>query len=241
MNRFFKIICSLLIICPAFAVAQATNEKTDSQTVLKVKHITDFVVTGDGSAAAWNNTEWVTLPQRSGMGIGHQTQVKVLYSDSGIYCLYHCEDNKITATLKEDFLDLWNEDVIEAFFWTDEAIPMYFEYELSPLNYELPILVPNIKGNFFGWRPWHYEGGRMIKHFTHISKKANAVTGWAAEFFIPYALLMPMSNVAPRKGTQWRANFYRIDYDKGEATWQWQVVREERFHDYERFGTLQFD
>jgi len=54
-------------------------------------------------------------------------------------------------------------------------------------------------------------------------------------------LLMPMSNVAPRKGTQWRANFYRIDYDKGEATWQWQVVREERFHDYERFGTLQFD
>jgi hypothetical protein len=23
---------------------------------------------------------------------------------------------------------------------------MYFEYELSPLNYELPILVPNIEG-----------------------------------------------------------------------------------------------
>jgi len=230
-----------LIICPAFAVAQATNEKTDSQTVLKVKHITDFVVTGDGSAAAWNNTEWVTLPQRSGSGIGYQTQVKVLYSDSGIYCLYHCEDNKITASLKEDFLDLWNEDVVEAFFWTDENTPIYFEYELSPLNYELPILVPNNKGKFLGWRPWHYEGNRKTKHAIHINKSGDAVTSWTAEFFIPYTLLRPLNNVPPQKGTHWRANFYRIDYDKGEATWQWQVVQDEKFHDYERFGTLQFE
>jgi Carbohydrate family 9 binding domain-like len=241
MTQFLKIISSLLMIAPAYAVAQATHEHTGSEAVLKVKHIADFVITGDGSAANWNNTAWVTLPQRSGTALGYQTQIKVLYSDSGIYCLYHCEDHKITATMKEDFLDLWNEDVVEAFFWTDEAVPMYFEYELSPLNYELPILVPNIKGNFFGWRPWHYEGARRIKHSTHISKKTKAVTAWTAEFFIPYALLTPMTNVAPQKGTQWRANFYRIDYDKGEATWQWQVVQDQQFHDYERFGTLQFE
>jgi hypothetical protein len=60
--------------------------------------------------------------------------------------------------MQGDFLDLWNEDVVEAFFWTDESNPIYFEYELSPLNYELPILVPNNKGKFLGWLPWHYEG-----------------------------------------------------------------------------------
>jgi hypothetical protein len=59
---------------------------------------------------------------------------------------------------------LYNEDVIEAFFWPDEKNPLYFEYELSPLNYELAILVPNNKGNFFGWRPWHYEGDRKTRH-----------------------------------------------------------------------------
>jgi hypothetical protein len=229
------------MISSAYAVAQVTQGYGDSAAVIKVKHVKDFVTTGDGSAANWNNTAWVVLPQRSGTNIGYQTQVKMLYSDSGIYCLYHCEDKKITATLKEDFLDLWNEDVVEAFFWTDESVPMYFEYELSPLNHELPILVPNIGGKFFGWRPWHYEGGRRIKHATHTWKKTGTVTAWTAEFFIPYALLAPMPNVAPRKGTKWRANFYRIDYDKGEATWQWQPVQEERFHDYERFGTLQFD
>lgn len=214
---------------------------TGGEGIWKIKHTKDFDITGDGSAANWNNAGWLTLPQRNSTNIAYQTQVKLLYSDSGIYCLYHCEDSKITATLKEDFLDLWNEDVVEAFFWTDEAVPMYFEYELSPLNYELPILVPNIKGNFLGWRPSHYEGSRRTKHATHINKNGDAVSSWTAEFYIPYSLLAPMTNVPPKKGEHWRANFYRIDYDKDKVTWQWQMVQNERFHDYERFGTIVFD
>ena len=58
-------------------------------------------------------------------------------------------DSAIVSTMKGDFLDLWHEDVVEAFFWTDERVPVYFEYELSPLNYELPIMVPNYDGNFY--------------------------------------------------------------------------------------------
>jgi hypothetical protein len=162
-----------------------------------------------------------------------------LYSDSGIYCLFKCDDHKITATLKGDFLDLYNEDVVEVFFWTDEKMPVYFEYELSPLNYELPILVPNNKGDFFGWRPWHYEGERKTRHATHING-ADEITSWTAEFFIPFALLKPMQNVPPKKGTQWRANFYRIDYDSGTSEWSWQKTRT-NFHDYEKFGYIVFE
>jgi len=67
------------------------------------------------------------------------------------------------------------------------------------------------------------------------------VTAWTAEFFIPYTLLTPMTNVPPKNGSRWRANFYRIDHDMGETTWQWQEVREENFHDYEKFGTIVFE
>ncbi len=207
----------------------------------KVKHTADFDITGNGTSVNWNNAEWLDLPKSKDAGIAYQTQVKMLYSDSGIYCLYRCEDNKITATLKEDFLDLWNEDVVEAFFWPDESVPVYFEYELSPLNYELPILVPNLNGKFLGWRPWHYEGNRRTKHAVHINREGDAVTSWTAEFFIPYSLLTPLNNVPPQKGSYWRANFYRIDYDKGETSWEWQRVRKQTFHDYEVFGKLVFD
>jgi hypothetical protein len=224
---------------PGFAGAQNFSDSVNNG-MLKVKHTKDFSITGDGSTASWNNTEWLKLPQRSGT-IFYETQIKVLYSDSGIYCLYGCEDMNITATMKEDFLDIYNEDVVEAFFWTDEARPIYFEYELSPLNYELPILVPNLNGNFYGWRPWHYEGSRRTKHATHVNKNQNTVTSWTAEFFIPYRLLKPMSNVPPQKGSQWRANFYRIDYDNGTSSWEWQPVRHGSFHDYEIFGIIEFD
>lgn len=159
----------------------------------------------------------------------------------GIYTLVKCEDKKITATLSNDFADLYKEDVVEIFFWTDEGVPLYFEYELSPLNYELAIIVPNFDGDFFGWTPWHYEGERKTRHATHVSKdeKGN-VTSWSAEFFIPYALLKPLRNVPPKSGTKWRMNLYRIDYDEGYSGWTWQPVLT-NYHDIERFGTIQFE
>jgi hypothetical protein len=49
-----------------------------------------------------------------------------------------------------------------------------------------------------------------------------------------------MQNVPPKKGTQWRANFYRIDYDSGTSEWSWQKTRT-NFHDYEKFGYIVFE
>jgi len=234
MNRGICIclICSILLI-PALLLSQ----KKDT-TQIKVKKTKDFSVTGKGVAPNWNEVDWLTITPRD-KNI-YQTKLKLLYSDSGIYCLFHCEDKKITATMNADNMDLWHEDVVEAFFWTDEKFPIYFEYELSPLNYELPILVPNNKGNFLGWLPWHYEGSRRTKHATFIEKNGDNVLSWTAEFYIPYALLKPLNYVPPKKGTKWRANFYRIDYDNGPVEWSWQLTKTS-FHDYKRFGTLVFD
>lgn len=145
--------------------------------------------------------------------------------------------------MKADNMNLWLEDVVEVFFWPDTTIVLYFEYELSPLNYELPILVPNNNGKFFGWLPWHYEGNRKVKHATRLLQNihdSTEVTGWHAEFFIPFALLSPLKNVPPVKGTRWRANFYRLDHDKGSASWSWRPVRK-TFHDYASFGEIMFD
>ena len=112
-------------------------------------------------------------------------------------------DGKITATFDEDFEDLWTEDVFEVFLWPDEREPIYFEYEISPLNRELPILVPNLGGKFLGWRPWHYEGDRKTRKATSAVggavESGAAVTGWKAEFFIPFELLTPL-RIRPAPG-----------------------------------------
>ena len=68
--------------------------------------------------------------------------------------------------------------------------PLYLEYEISPLNYELPILVPNHHGEFHGWLPWHYAGGRRVRHETCVRGGPRvpgaAVQGWTSEMFIPF-------------------------------------------------------
>jgi hypothetical protein len=206
-----------------------------------IKRCRDFKITGDGKSDPWNNTEWITLYTPNPSDPDYLTRVKVLYSGTGIYFLFNCGDKKLTSTMKADNLDLWNEDVVEAFLWTDEKFPVYFEYELSPNNFELPIMVPNNNGKFLGWLPWHYEGERKTQHATSIVRdNGKDISAWIAEFFIPYKLLAPLSNVPPQPGTKWRANMYRIDHDKGtEVPFAWQKVTG-TFHEYKKFGTFIF-
>ena len=222
-----------------FSQGAAIANPADS--IMQVPSCSDFEVTGDGSHSEWNKARWTTLEQRRADS-PYQTRFKIMYSKKGLYCLYDCEDSKITATLKGENLDLYREDVVEAFFWADETIPVYFEYELSPLNYELVLMVPNYNGNFLGWIPWHYSGDRLTRHAVSVRYKTgsqNEVESWICEFYIPFELLKPMVQTPPAKGARWRANFYRIDYDKGQSSWVWMPVKK-TFHDYQRFGTIQF-
>lgn len=212
---------------------------------LTVRKTEDFTVTGDGKSAQWNKAEWlpITIQKSSGNTV-NATRAKVLYSDRGLYFLFFCEDQKITASITEDYGALYNEDVAEVFLWPDESVPVYFEYEISPLNYELPILVPNMNDRFYGWKPWHYEGDRKIQHATSAQggkKESNEqVKSWMAEFFIPYKLLTPMITGTPKSGDRWRANLYRIDYDHGATYWSWQKTSGS-FHEFRKFGTLLFE
>ena len=212
---------------------------------LSVRPVKDFEVTGTGEHANWLQAEWVTLRRRQPEGHPYDSRFKMLYSDTGLYFLMDGTDRTLTATMTEDFMDLWNEDVFEVFLWTDERHPVYFEYEISPLNRELSILVPNFGGQFLGWRPWHYERDRLTRKATSIMggpKESRAsIQGWRAEFFIPYALLRPLQNVPPKPGTRWRANFYRMDYDGGQTTaWDWSRTGPS-FHDIDNFGVLAFE
>lgn len=222
--------------------------QTDSTKTI-VKRTSDFKITGTGNSANWKTAEWVTITkQESSSTKDLMTQVKLLYSDQGMYFLFKCEDQKVTATLQEDFAALFKEDVIEVFLWPDQSVPVYLEYEISPLNYELAILIPNMNGRTSGWRPWHYDGKRKVQHATSVQggeKKSHApIKSWMAEFFIPYALLGSLVAEPPTAGTQWRGNFYRIDYDDGYTTWTWQKTTHGKagnFHEYKKFGTLVFE
>ncbi|UJH90175.1 carbohydrate-binding family 9-like protein [Antarcticibacterium sp. 1MA-6-2] len=113
------------------------------------------------------------------------------------------------------------------------------------MNHELPILVSNENGDLVRWQPFHYDEDRKTRHATSVKggekQKLATISGWTAEFFIPYKLLRPLNNIPPVPGTRWRANFYRVDYDHPSTdVWSWQETGES-FHEYKEFGLLLFE
>lgn len=239
-TRFFTLLC----LCLAWPIEAAVAQDVPLPTQ-KVTATEDFAVTGDGSSPNWKNAKWFALNARPNEPDSKPTKVKLLYSKTGLYVLMHGLDTKVTASLQEDFDNLWTQDVFEVFLWPEEKDPVYFEYEISPLGHELPILVPNLGKRFMGWRPWHYEGDRKIRKETSTKggpkKDGSQIESWTAEIFIPYELLKPLRNVPPQPGTRWRANFYRMDYDDNPAdSWDWARVGPS-FHEFEKFGTLVFE
>lgn len=227
----------LMALIPLSIIAQegASGART------AIVRVSDFEVTGTGSAPEWSQTDWVNIPKRNNDRIDYSTNAKILWSETGIYFLVNCEDRKITATMQGHNLNLWEEDVVEVFLMPDEKYPLYFEYQLSPLNYELTLLIPNLDGNFLGWLPWKYDGERKTRHNVSIRTDPNnaSVTGWTAEFYIPWKLMEPLVKSAPEPGSQWRANIYRLDYDDGMTRFSWNpTIR--NFHEPHNFGTIQF-
>jgi len=236
-----QFIISLSLAFIAFAINPVNNFSADE---LLIKKTTDFEISGNGAAKNWTNTDWITIPQRNSNGADYNTKAKVLYSETGMYFLFSCEDKKLTNTMQADFVNLWDEDVIEVFLQPDDKRPAYLEYELSPLNYELAIMVYNEKGKLNSWMPFHYGDDRKTRHATSVTggeKKSNAtVSGWMTEVFIPYKLMKPVLDAAPTSGTKWEGNLFRIDYDKGQTLSSWQLTSG-NFHEYEKFGSFRFE
>ncbi len=240
MINYFTFLCLLIAV---FFNLPARAQEDIQPARIEINKISDFEISGTGNAPEWNKTKWSDIPQRNNDKVKYQTEAKVLYSETGIYFLVRCGDRKITATMQADNLNLWEEDVVEVFLMPDEKYPLYFEYQLSPLNYELTLLIPNLEGKFLGWLPWKYDGERKTRHNASIqhdpSTGKEAVSGWTAEFFIPWLLMEPLTKTAPLPGTEWKANIYRLDHDEGTTRFSWNpTVR--NFHEPHNFGTFIF-
>jgi len=243
------LLCVLCALC-GFVVHSRSiaQEIKPAMKELVIKKTDDFDVDGTGKNAAWENADWQPLTIVSKNTLPYETKLKILYSPKGIYTLVDCQDATLTATKTEFLDDIYTEDVVEMFIWTDEKHPVYFEYEISPLNVELPILVSNNGKAFFGWAPWHYEGDRVIRKATSIrggmAEPGAKIDGWTAEFFIPFRLLTGLPGVPPQPGDSWRVNVYRIDYDLGPkqaVQWAWDTNTGGNFHNYREFGRMTFE
>ncbi|HET9946601.1 MAG TPA: carbohydrate-binding family 9-like protein [Patescibacteria group bacterium] len=214
--------------------------------ILSIPKVRDFKISGQGIATQWRKANWQDLKKVGSGRLSYKTKAKVVYSVKGIYFLIVCEDKKISAHMTKDLDHIYKEDVVELFLWPDEEKLLYLEYEVSPLEVELPLLIANHNGSFMGWAPWEYKNERVIQKKTSVTggekRSGAAISSWTVEIFIPFALLKGLGNIPAKKGTIWRANINRFDYDRTPRTkWAWCPDVGGAFHDYKNFGTFRFE
>jgi len=218
---------------------------SEIDTPLLVRKCTDFTISGKGENQEWQKTKWAALDKIDEGGKKYESKFKILYSATGLYVLFSGEDDKITSAYKNDFDNLFNADVFEVFFHPDISEPVYFEYEISPLNKELVLLILNRNGKFGGWIPWHYEDKNKVVKNVNINggqmESGASIKSWTAELFFPYRILNPLMNVPPVSGMRWNANFCRLDYDSGKMIkWSWSPI-EKSFHEFQKYFSIQFE
>lgn len=244
------------VLSGSVLTATSPSAATSRGVSMSVQPTADFEITGSGENSAWEQAAWQSIVRRDAAGqplpeeSAKPTRLKLLYSSTGLYALFKGADEKLTATFDRDLANLWEEDCFELFLQPDERQPMYFEYEISPLGYELPLIIANLDGRLSRWQPWYYDEERQgfprkVRKLTTAAggpkQSGAAISSWTAEIFLPYNLLQPLANVPPRPGDTWRANFYRMDHDSGRAEgWSWSPVRRS-FHEYQNFGVLRFE
>ena len=161
------------------------------------------------------------------------TTCRVLWSDRFLYLAYECPFTELTdfgkarsgeRVSKEG--SLWDKDVVEFFCAPDPSqLNHYTEYEWAPNNEALDLRLRRPESDF-AWSSgmeWQVrvDRGRKV---------------WTSEVRIP---LSALSETAPKVGTRWRANLYRIDRAH-RAFLASNPLLSGSFHTPERFGWLEF-
>ena len=153
-------------------------------------------------------------------------------------------DLDIQATFTNRDSNFWDEEVVE-FFVAPKDLKRYFELQWNPLGGVFDAIIQNdldekgVSTAFHG--DWTYTAKGMssaVKVKGTVNDSSDKDQYWQVEVRLPFA---DLREEAPKPGTVWRANFYRMDYDDGKKTsWDWARVGTS-FHEFKKFGTLVFE
>jgi hypothetical protein len=189
-------------------------------------------LSADAASPFWREIDSSLLREAvSGAPPQQATSLRVAWNTHELRALFHSEDAHISATLTEHDAPLYTEEVVEVFLDPIGDLECYFEIEVNPLNAVLDLVLRRNRSGYRKEFAWDCADLRTCVRCDAAS--------WSAELSIPFASL---TDRPPTAGTEWRANFTRIDRPPGveRELSAWSPTRRPTFHVPERFGLLQF-
>jgi hypothetical protein len=239
----------LLFIALLMASAPAGAQSPAPKAVYKVQRLKKpITIDGNWNKAAWKKIKPVTLTHFMGAipPFRPAVQAKMMYDADNVYVIFQVHDQYVRSVIEKYNGPVSTEACVELFFSPDTAYrDKYFNLEINaggtPLmayhvykQKEYPLFTP--------------EDFARITIAHSLPRKVDPpitepVT-WTIEYRLPVDLLEKYGSVVrPKKGTVWRANFYKTASKSTNPHWiTWARVDlpAPAFHSPQFFGTLLF-
>jgi hypothetical protein len=214
--------------------------------VFKLKR--SIKIDGDWDKPQWKKIRAVEITNYMGTepGFHPDAKAKMMYDDRNLFVIFCVHDRYVRCITNEINGPVWEDACVEFFFSPDAGQPeRYFNIEINcggtPLmNYNI---IPNKEITVL-----EADDVKMIE-IAHslpqiIDPEINEPVTWTIEYRVPLAMLEKYSGVTyPKRGINWRANFYKIaENNSNPHYFTWSVVENSKpdFHLPQFFGRIEF-
>ena len=173
-------------------------------------------------------------------------EVKVLWSDAGIYVAFSVADTDMIGGFKKGEQDphLWTKDTVEMMVDPDGDGDNkdYYEIQINPQNlvfdsqfdaYNEPKTEPD---GPFGHQEWSANLKSAVALDGTVDKSTDEDRGYTVEAMIPWKSFSKAAKLPPDIGSSWRVNFYAMKNNGGVA-WS-PILGQGNFHKAARFGRI---
>jgi hypothetical protein len=216
-----------------------------AERLLYICHRTAAPINIDGRLddPLWAKAVEVTLVQAAnGQTTRQTTTARLLWDDRYLYIGFHCEDERVYASMHERGMHLWEEEVVEVFIDDDCDDYSYAEFEVNPLNTILELYLHK-RGDV--WKQlWDWQSPGMRTAVTVDGNPADPDSkdrSWTVVMALPLEDFCTAPQLPPQAGDRWRMNLYRIDRSpEGDEYSAWSPPGRNAFHTPEKFGWLEF-
>lgn len=234
---------ALTLTAPA-ALAQAPKTY-DCNRVSKPLVIDGRLDDGAWKAAAWTN-DFVDIEGDAKPKPRYRTRMKMLWDKDYLYVGAELEEPETKAKLSEHDSVIFHDNDFELFLKPPTGQPGYFEFEINALNtsWDLYLNKPYSQ-NGKADNSWDIPGLKTAVALQGtLNHASDTDKGWTVEIAIPWAAFASRLPVTvPAAGTEWRANFSRVEWKAGqtkEDNWVWSPQGVVNMHVPERWGYLRF-
>lgn len=202
-------------------------------------------IDGDLSKPVWKHIEPALLRPTTGEPQTVQrTELRACWSVDWLYLAFDCADRDVWGSYTGRDDPLYEEEVVEAFLCPTGDLTHYIEIEVSPRNtvFDACIHSPDLHRNAMQVdKEWNLEGlSTAVSVRGTLDRRDDVDQGWSAEIAIPFSGLPGAA--PPVRGSEWRANFYRIDRAEPPEFTAWSPTLQvpADFHVPRQFGYLLF-